>query len=91
MGRLGDLHCERSHSFWCRFVRKYRRMQPEGTMNTQTSLAQTLFLGCANREPGLDEMFADPIVKSLMSSDHVARVDVERLLQSANRQDSLVA
>lgn len=60
-------------------------------MNTQTSLAHTLFLGCANGEPGLDEMFADPIVKSLMSSDHVARIDVERLLQSAKRQDSLAA
>jgi hypothetical protein len=53
---------------------------------TQTSLAKELFLECPNGEPGLDEMFADPIVKSLMSSDHVAPVDVERLLQSAKRQ-----
>jgi hypothetical protein len=55
-------------------------------MLTQTSLAKALFLECANGEPGLDEMLADPIVKSLMSSDHVARADVERLLQSTKRQ-----
>ena len=54
-------------------------------MYTQTALAKALFLECANGEPGLDEMFADPIVKSLMRSDHVARVDVERLPQSAKR------
>jgi hypothetical protein len=55
------------------------------TMHTQESLAKALFLECAHGEPGLDEIFADPIVKALMSSDHVARVDVERLLQSAER------
>jgi hypothetical protein len=52
-------------------------------MYTQTALARALFLGCPNEEPGLDEMFADPIVQSLMSSDHVARIDLERLLHSA--------
>jgi hypothetical protein len=60
-------------------------------MYTQTSLAKAMFLECANGEPGLDEMFADPIVKSLMSSDRVARVEVEQLLQSAKRQYSLAA
>jgi hypothetical protein len=58
----------------------------EGTMYTQASLDKALFLECANGEPGLDEMLADPIVQSLMSSDHVARADIERVLQSAKRQ-----
>ena len=60
-------------------------------MYTQTSLAKALFLECANGEPGLDEMLSDPIVKSLMSSDHVVPVDVKRLLQSAKREQHLAA
>ena len=48
------------------------------------SLARAIFQPC-NREPPLNDLLADPIVKLLMSSDRVQTKDLERLLQSAKR------
>jgi hypothetical protein len=57
-------------------------------MITQSSLADAIFLPCANAEPPLADLLADPIVHMLMSSDHVRATDLQRMLMAMKRADS---
>lgn len=55
-------------------------------MGTQSTLAEAVLRRCANDEPRLNDLLADPIVHLLMSSDRVRSADVQELLAVAKRE-----
>jgi hypothetical protein len=56
-------------------------------MITQSSLADAVFLPCANAEPPLADLLSDPIVHMLMSSDHVRATDLQHMLTAMKRAE----
>jgi hypothetical protein len=51
-------------------------------MFSQSSFAEAVLLHHLNTEPGLDDMFADPILRVVMSADRVQPADVRHALEA---------